>query len=277
MKTHLAYLNLMSIDLKNGLNKNIKLLLISLLFPISINSQNNEMTRNLPQKKINTITTYSCNPEGIDCFIHEKKYFNQNGNHIKTEEFSLNEVYKTITNYYNQQNRLDSVVVNLSNNNQKNYTSTYKYDLNGKLIEEVTKSVNNIKDSTEFIYNQDGQLIIEIHKSNNQKIIEKNFFYDDSKNNYKETIKYFPEEDEEVILKYYSQNNLLEKIVYQGHTETYIYSNHKLIQKNFLNKINEIEDIEIHKYKNDLIESSIVKNSNNEISMYFKYEYNFYD
>lgn len=52
MKTHLAFLNLMLIDLKNGLNKSIRLLLLSLLFPTSISSQNNEMTRSLPQKKL---------------------------------------------------------------------------------------------------------------------------------------------------------------------------------------------------------------------------------
>lgn len=268
----------MLIDLKNGLNKSIRLLLLSLLFPTSISSQNNEMTRSLPQKKINTITTYSCSPEGIDCFIHEKKYFNQNGNHIKTEEFSLNDVYKTTTYYYNPQNRLDSVVVNLSNNNEKNYTSTFKYDLNGKLIEEVTKSVKNIKDSKEFVYNQDGQLIIEIHKSNNQKIIEKIFFNDDSKNNYKETIKYFPEKDVEIILKHYNQNDTVKEIVYFSFIEKYTYdSNNKLIERSYVNKNNIIEQSQIYSYKNDLLESSYMKTPENQIDMYCKYEYSYFD
>lgn len=166
----------------------------------------------------------------------------------------------------------------MSNNNEKNYTSTFKYDLNGKLIEEVTKSVKNIKDSKEFVYNQDGQLIIEIHKSNNQKIIEKIFFNDDSKNNYKETIKYFPEKDVEIILKHYNQNDTVKEIVYFSFIEKYTYdSNNKLIERSYVNKNNIIEQSQIYSYKNDLLESSYMKTPENQIDMYCKYEYSYFD
>jgi len=267
----------MLIDLKSGLNASGKLLLIMIvaIFNKCYGQINNKATEIL-QKRVRCQIMYSCSPDGTDCFILEKKYFNKNGSQQKTEEFILNEVYKTSRYFYNKSGLLDSIVVDFSKNSLQNYSTSFKYNSNGNLIEEKMKALGEITGQKEFIYNN-GQLISEVHSGDNKKIIEKKYFYDENKNNYKEIVKYFPEKDEEIILKYYNQQNVLVKIVYPGHKEIYFYdNNNKLVKKNFINNIDEIEESEVIAYNNELLASSIIQNANQEISLYIKFEYDYF-
>ena len=278
MKNHLIYQSLRLTNSKNGLKKIAVTFLLFILSNISCIGQDN-IKNEKNNSKVKCRTTYSCNAQGKDCFIQEKQYFNPFGNKIKIDEYIFDEVYRSTMFHYNNMNKLDSISVDFINNKTLNSTTTFLYDQKGNLIEERTNAASKEIHLTEYIYNQEGQLVLEIHKTNNQTITEKKFFYDESKNRYKEVEKYFSDGSEDVILKYFDENHKEIKVDFGGDAiENYYYDkNQNLIKVNRCNKLGVIESIEELTYNHGLLETSIVKNTANEVGMFYKFEYDFFD
>lgn len=254
----------------------------------------------MKEKRVKTKTQYECDNKGENCKTLYQWTYDKIGRLIKSVDCIEGKPFSTVTYSYNKFNKIDSVYRQFSNN-KKYLSQLTKFDAKGNKVEYY-----NCYEKTgctiykKYEYSQTGQLQKEIEFRNNEKDTETNYKYDkkgnkvemlvafktssfkstylyDDKNNMVFSYSYSPTGEKIDSSKFeYDENRKLTHLKWMGGLNTNsVYTYDKLgdeIEYRSIAFNGKLSDHRKMSYSDRLIKTRI-HFKDNEISRYFKFEY----